>query len=78
MSEPEIRDFLRQRLAALLEIAEDDLDPGEDLAGYGLNSVQAVSLTGELEDHLGMSLDPTLIFAYPTIDALSAHLSTLP
>ncbi|GAA3348526.1 hypothetical protein GCM10020358_67320 [Amorphoplanes nipponensis] len=44
------------------------------LTTYGLDSVYALSIAAELEDHLDVSLDPTLIWDHPTIDALSAAL----
>ncbi len=32
-------------------------------------------MTGDLEDWLGCELDPTLLYDYPTIDALAWHLA---
>jgi acyl carrier protein len=56
------------------------LDPGEidrrePLASYGLSSQQAVMLSGDLEEWLGRSLPPTLVFEYPDVDALVQYLS---
>lgn len=45
------------------------------LSEMGLDSVAAVALTGDLEDWSGLEVDPTLIFDYPTIAALAAHLT---
>ena len=46
----------------------------QPLTSYGLDSVYALSIAAELEDHLDVSLDPTLIWDHPTIDALSTAL----
>jgi acyl carrier protein len=42
---------------------------------YGLDSLTAVSLTGDLQDWLGVEVDPTLLYDYPTIEELVKYLS---
>jgi phthiocerol/phenolphthiocerol synthesis type-I polyketide synthase C len=69
-----IRTWLVARIAELLRIDARDVDLHKPLANFGLNSVQAVSLSGELEDWLGTQLAPTLLYDYPTIDTIAAHL----
>ncbi|MEQ2015889.1 aminotransferase class III-fold pyridoxal phosphate-dependent enzyme [Photorhabdus bodei] len=41
---------------------------------FGLNSLQAVGAIGELEQHLGRELSPSLIYDYPTINKLAVAL----
>lgn len=41
---------------------------------YGLDSVTAVGLAGELEEWLGRQITPTLIYDYPTIAGLIQYL----
>jgi acyl carrier protein len=72
----EIRGWLRLRLGKLLEIDASKIQDDEPLASYGLGSVDAVSLSGELEEWLGRPLAPTLAYEYPTIAAISDFLST--
>lgn len=72
-----IRQWLLKRVARELGVAASDLDPRQPLAHYGLGSVQVVSLTGDLETWLEQRLPPTLIYEYPTIDALADHLGAL-
>ena len=43
---------------------------------YGLSSMTAVLMTGEMEDWLGRTLDPTLPYDYPTIETLSQFLAS--
>jgi acyl transferase domain-containing protein/acyl-CoA synthetase (AMP-forming)/AMP-acid ligase II/NADPH:quinone reductase-like Zn-dependent oxidoreductase/acyl carrier protein len=69
-----IRTWLVARIAELLRIDPRDVDVHKPLANFGLNSMQAVSLSGELEDWLGTQLAPTLLYDYPTIDTIAAHL----
>ena len=46
------------------------LDPHKPLSTYGLDSVSAVTLVGDIERKIGCSLPASLIFDYPTIDAI--------
>ena len=41
----------------------------------GLDSVQAVRLSAELEDYLNIKLSPTIIYDYPNISSLAAYLT---
>jgi acyl carrier protein len=66
------------RVAEALSVSPEEIDDGEPFARYGLGSVESVSMAGELEDWLGCDLPATLLYDYPTIDALARHLSKLP
>lgn len=71
----EIQAWLISYLAELLEIEPDELDVTIPFDRYGLDSSAAVGMIGDLEEWLGSELDPTLIYDYPTIEALAGHLS---
>jgi acyl carrier protein len=47
----------------------------EPFTNFGLNSIDAVSLSGDLEDYLNRPLPATLLWDFPTIEKLSHHLS---
>lgn len=70
----EIEDWLIAYLAQLLEIEPSKIDPRLSFDEYGLDSSSAVVLTGDLQEWLGRDLDPTLLFDYPTIEALAQYL----
>ncbi len=74
-SAAEITNWLITHLALQLRIPPRRIDPRQPFVDFGLDSVQAVSITGELEDWLGISLPPTLIWDYPTIHSLVEHLA---
>jgi amino acid adenylation domain-containing protein len=74
-SSSEIQTFLLTRVASLLETDASSIDPRQPFTYYGLGSVQAVSLTGDLEIFLNRKLSPTLAWDYPTIELLSDHLA---
>jgi acyl transferase domain-containing protein/acyl-CoA synthetase (AMP-forming)/AMP-acid ligase II/acyl carrier protein len=70
-----IQSWLVTRIAERLHINPRDLDSQIPLAHYGMDSVQAVSLTGDLETWLGRDLSPTLAYDYPTIESLARYLA---
>lgn len=43
---------------------------------FGLDSLMAVTLSGELETLLGRTLSPSIAWEYPTIGELSAYLAS--
>jgi acyl carrier protein len=72
-------DFLKSWLSGWMahELATDpgELDTAQTFLSYGLDSVQAMSMVGDLEAKFSRRLNPTLAWDYPTIDALAQHLA---
>jgi acyl carrier protein len=73
----EIQGWLVSYLSNELKISSDQIDVKTPFDRYGLSSMTAVLMTGEMEEWLGRSLDPTLAYDYPTVEALAQYL-TLP
>jgi acyl carrier protein len=73
--EQSIQDWLVNRLSEWLAIDAREISLVEPFANYGLSSVAAVSLSGELSDWLGIELSPILAYEYPTVEALARHLA---
>ncbi len=71
----ELREFLIKRLSAMLEINSDEIDPNETFSSFGLDSLKAVQISGELEEFLKCQLPSTLVYDYPSINSLSRFLS---
>lgn len=69
-----IESWLVVKLAERLEVKNDDIDIRKDFIDYGLNSIEAVNLSGELENFLGRRMPPTLLWDYPNISALAKYL----
>ncbi|MBD0742358.1 SDR family NAD(P)-dependent oxidoreductase [Streptomyces sp. CBMA152] len=65
-------DYLREQLAAALEVAPERLDVDTPLEHYGMDSLMAMELTRHLEGPFG-PLSKTLFFEVRTIRALSEH-----
>jgi amino acid adenylation domain-containing protein len=67
--------WLAAKVAEPLGVRADDIDIRAPLASFGIGSLQAVRLAAELEERLGRKLAPTLVYDYPTIDALAGFLA---
>lgn len=72
----EIEHRLREEIAARLAVAPETIDPTQPVATFGLQSADMVGLVGDLERWLGRHLPATLVWEYPTVEALAEHLST--
>ncbi len=66
----EIEDWLVTEIAKRLHVPPEDIDPTEPFARYGLNSREAINLSGALECWLDRKLPLTVAWDYPTIEAL--------
>jgi acyl carrier protein len=66
-----LRPWLAGRVAAYVQVPVHQILTHVPLAEYGLNSVYALTLTGDIEDHLGLVIDPTMMWDHPTIDAIT-------
>ncbi|HEU4594573.1 MAG TPA: SDR family NAD(P)-dependent oxidoreductase [Pyrinomonadaceae bacterium] len=72
----ELQQWLCRHLAAPLRLDPKEIDLHATFTEYGLDSRAGVALVAALEDWLGgVELSPTLLWQYPSVAALSAHLS---
>ena len=76
LSVKKIQDWLVSYLAKHLEIAEDQVDIKLPFDRYNLDSAVTIGMTGELETLLDSTLDPTLVYDYPTIELLAQYLAS--
>ncbi|MBD2091224.1 acyl carrier protein [Microcoleus sp. FACHB-1515] len=75
-SRTEILNWITSYLANLLEVDSDEVDISVPFDRYGLDSLAAVGLTGDLSDWLGREVEPTLLYDYPTVEGLVQYLSS--
>lgn len=69
-----VRAWLVAQMAALSGVDAARIDVDAPFARYGIDSQQAVELSGRLAEWLQRPLAATLAYDYPTIDALASHL----
>jgi acyl carrier protein len=68
-------EFLRERVVKVLGLSPAFvLDTRRPLNEMGLDSLMAVELKNVLDQALGHKLSATLVFEYPTIDAIASYL----
>ncbi|HEY2671023.1 MAG TPA: acyl carrier protein [Rugosimonospora sp.] len=68
-----VRRWLTTQVARYLDTTADRIAPHTPLAEYGLDSVISLTLCGDIEDHFGVPVEPTLAWDYPTIDAIQRY-----
>lgn len=63
-----VRNWLAEKLAAHLKIDAKGIDTAKPFEEYGLDSMFAVKITGELEKVVELRLSPALLFENACID----------
>lgn len=71
----EIQNWLVSYLAELLVIEANKINLTIPFDRYGIDSSTAIGLTGDLEKWLGINLDPTLVYDYPSVEAFAHHVA---
>lgn len=69
-----IQSWLVEQLADVLSIDPSTIDVKQPLTRYGLDSIDAVTLVGDLEDWLDLELPSTLLWDYPSVEKASAYM----
>jgi acyl carrier protein len=69
-----IQNWLVNKIASLTGRPTTEIDTEIPLANYGLDSVHAVGLSGDLEDWLDICVEPTIAWDYPTIKSMANYL----
>ncbi|MGP8298319.1 acyl carrier protein [Streptomyces inhibens] len=72
--------WLIDQLAEHLKMSAEDISPDLPMTGYGLSSLYALTLASEIEDHLDITVDDTIMWDNPTVatlvDALLQEIAT--
>ncbi len=70
-TEVEIQAFLAEKLALTLRTTPDKINIHDDLAIYGIDSLDAMTIMGKLSEQCGVSIDFDVLWDYPNIEAVS-------
>ncbi len=69
-----LQSHLQNLISNILKVDPSQLDWQQPLTSMGLDSLMVIELSDLLEESLGCSLHSTLIFDYPTVEALADYL----
>jgi phthiocerol/phenolphthiocerol synthesis type-I polyketide synthase D len=73
----DIERWLVDQIAQRTGLPAASVDPGAPFATYHLDSMEGVNMAGALEDLVGLELEPTLVWDYPTVEKLARHIAEL-
>ena len=66
-TEDQMLDFVREQVARRTSVPLDSVSAESEFATLGLQSIDAVLLSGEIEDAFSVELDPADIFEHDTL-----------
>jgi acyl carrier protein len=69
-----ISEWLIEKIAEALAVAPEIIDVDRPFAEYGLDSLAAVGVTGELEEWMNILVPATLLWDYPTVNEIARFL----
>uniref|UniRef100_B8HKY8 Phosphopantetheine-binding n=1 Tax=Cyanothece sp. (strain PCC 7425 / ATCC 29141) TaxID=395961 RepID=B8HKY8_CYAP4 len=72
----EIQVWLINYIATLLKIDQAEVDPQKPFREFGMDSMTALGMLGDLSDFLGCEdLEASVLYKYTTIEKLSQYLA---
>ena len=71
-----IETWLAEWLVVRAGVAPDDVELDKPFADYGLDSMTAVELSGEIEDWSGVELTPIVAWNHPTVAKMSSFIAS--
>ncbi|MGQ9408436.1 SDR family NAD(P)-dependent oxidoreductase [Mycolicibacterium gilvum] len=73
-----LTDFVISQVAAAMGLASaHTLDPGVGFFQFGMDSLMSVTLQRSLSESLGETLPASVVFDYPTVEALTDYLASV-
>jgi acyl carrier protein len=75
--EAEFRAWLIGRLATHLKREPASIDAETPLSDYGVDSLYALAIVDDIENHLGMPVEATMMWDYPSVATLTSALAAL-
>jgi acetyltransferase-like isoleucine patch superfamily enzyme/acyl carrier protein len=73
----EIFNEVESTVKELLGLEDKVVDPEAALVDVGIDSLAGTQLVRELREKIGVDLEPTALFDYPSMNALADHLTSL-
>ncbi|MET7482505.1 acyl carrier protein [Streptomyces sp. NPDC005538] len=66
-----IQTWITEQVARYVNRAPGAIDPDESFSVYGLDSLYAVALCGDIEDHFELSVPATLVWDHDSVTRLA-------
>lgn len=73
----DVESWLVSQLSDYLKLKKDEIEVKEPFARYIMDSSVTVSMTEKLGKWLGVELEPTLFWEYPTIALVAQYLESI-
>lgn len=73
----DLQTWLLSRIAFYLDRPAEKIDPAIELGRYGVDSVFAISVISDIEDHLQLEVDMAEVRRRKTVDDLTDYLIDL-
>lgn len=70
----ELERWLVERVGEYVPDLDAAVDPQQELGEYGLDSVAVVAFAADVEDWLGIQVEPTAVWDHPTVARLATYL----
>lgn len=64
-------------LVSRLKLERHRIDTGVPLNQYGLDSMQAVMMSGDIGEWIGVEVPPNALYEHPTVDRLARYILSL-
>jgi acyl carrier protein len=71
----QVSDWLVNKLSIVYKIPLNKIDVNKNLSEYGLDSLNAIAITGELEELFEIELPSTLFWNFTTITKVAEYIS---
>ena len=71
----ELADWLTMKVAGYVHVPPETIDIDTPLADCGIDSVLGMELCADLQCEKGFDVETTIVWDYPTIDAIATHLT---
>jgi len=70
----QLSSWLVKKLSTINDLNESEIRLDKPVANYGLDSLHALAIAGELEDMLDVEIPSTMLWEYPTIEKMTLFL----
>lgn len=70
-----VEEWICERMSDLLDMESDEVDVHRPVAAYGIDSVDAAYLVGDLEEWMGRKIPPDFVWEWSTVREIAKRLA---